>query len=254
VAIPDPPAPFPAIEVPEFELHEIAPLWSNLPDPVNADQPRNMESFGQSYGYILYRTKLKSAASGELVLPALRSYARVYVNSELVGVADRRMKQDRIKVEAKAGDILDILVEGTGRINFSRELLSERQGINGPVTLAGRELTRWQLFPLPMVDLSHLQFVLAERGATGPAFYQGHFELQATGDTFLDLRGWGKGAVWINGHALGRFWNVGPQQTLYAPAPFLQQGDNQVVIFTLGTHRSRLSGLHEPVLDEMGSE
>ncbi len=254
VAIPDPPVPIPAIEVPEFELHEIAPLWSNLPDPLNADQPRNMEAFGQSYGYILYRTKLKSATHGELVLPALRSYARVYVNSELVGVADRRIKQERIKVEAKAGDILDILVEGTGRINFSRELLAERQGINGPVTLLGRELAGWQIFPLPMADLSHLQFVLAERGATGPAFYHGHFQLQATGDTFFDLRGWGKGAVWINGHALGRFWNVGPQQTLYVPAPFLKQGGNQVVIFTLGTHRSRLSGLREPVLDEMGSE
>jgi len=254
VAIPDPPAPLPVIEVPAFELYEIAPLWSNLPDPVNAEQPRNMETFGQSYGYILYRTKLNSAASGELVLPALRSYARIYVNSELVGVADRRLKQDRIRVEAKAGDVLDILVEGTGRINFSRELLSERQGINGSVTVAGREVNGWQVFPLAMDDFSHLQFVLAKSGATGPGFYQGHFELQATGDTFLDLRGWGKGAVWINGHALGRFWNVGPQQTLYVPAPFLKQGANQVVIFTLGTHRSRLSGLHEPVLDEMGSE
>ncbi len=254
VVFPDPPAPRPAIEVPEFEIHEIAPLWSNLPNPVSTKQPRNMEAFDQSYGYILYRTRLNSAASGDLVLPALRSYARVYLNSKLVGMADRRKKQNRIQVQAKSGDVLDILVEGTGRINFSRELLSERQGINGPVTVAGREVTGWQVYPLPMDDFSHLQFVPAESDATGPGFYQGHFDLQTAGDTFLDLRKWGKGAVWINGHALGRFWNVGPQQTLYVPAPFLEQGTNQVIVFTLGTHASRLRGLREPVLDEMGTE
>ena len=102
-----------------------------------------------------------------------------------------------------------------------------------------------------MDDFAHLQFVPAESSAAGPGFYQGQFELQTAGDTFLDLRGWGKGAVWINGHALGRFWNVGPQQTLYVPAPFLKPGTNQVVVFTLRTHASRLHGLREPVLDEL---
>jgi len=254
VAIPDAPTPLPIIEIPAFELDRAAPLWSNLPNPVNADQPRGMEWFGQSYGYILYRTTLKAPATGDLVLPALRSYARVFVNSKLVGIADRRKKQDRVKLQANSGDALDVLVEGTGRINFSRELLSERQGLNCPVTVAGKELIGWQVFPLPMDDLSRLKFLSAGTGLTGPAFYQGHFDLQTTGDTFLDLRGWGKGAVWINGHALGRFWSVGPQQTLYVPAPFLKQGTNEVVVFTLGGHKTQLRGLREPVLDEMGSE
>ena len=253
VEIPDPPAPLPIIEVPEFELQENASLWSGLPDPVAAEQPRNMESFGQSYGYILYRTKLKSPGAGELVLPALRSYARVYVNSKLVGTVDRRLKQNRVKMQVDAGDILDILVEGTARINFSRELLTERQGIDGSVTLAGRELKGWQVFPLPMEDFASLKFSTGEN-VRGPAFYRGHFDLSAAGDTFLDLRGWGKGAVWINGHALGRFWNIGPQQTLYVPAPFLRKGSNEVVVFTVGGHTKRLRGLKEPVLDEMGSE
>jgi len=253
VEIPDPPAPLPIVEVPEFELHESASLWSSLPDPIAAEQPRNMESFGQSYGYILYRTKLKSKGMGELVLPALRSYARVYVNSKLVGLADRRLKQDRVNVQATAGDILDILVEGTARINFSRELLTERQGIDGAVSLAGHELTGWQVYPLPMEDFAALKFS-AKENVTGPAFYRGHFDLKTTGDTFLDLRRWGKGAVWVNGHALGRFWNVGPQQTLYLPAPFLRKGSNDVVVFTVGGHTNRLRGLKEPVLDEMGSE
>ena len=253
VEIPDPPTPMPIIEVPEFELRESAPLWSNLPEPVTVEHPRNMESFGQSYGYILYRTKLKSSGAGELVLPALRSYARVYLNSKLGGVADRRLKQDRVKLHANAGDVLDIVVEGTARINFSRELLTERQGMDGPVTLAGQELTGWQVFPLPMEDFSRLRFSSAS-DASGPSFYRGRFDLTNVGDTFLDLRGWGKGAVWINGHALGRFWNVGPQQTLYLPAPFLRKGSNEVVVFTMTGHATRLRGLRSPVLDEIGHE
>ncbi len=257
VALPDPPAPLPVIELPEFAVDRMAPVWNfDFSKAVTVDRPRNMETFGQSYGYILYRTTLKSPADGDLVLPALRSYARVYLNWKLVGAVDRRKKQDRIRLHASANDELDILVEGTGRINFSIELRNERQGINGPVTLAGHELTGWQVLPLPMDDLSNLAFSGMEpsKGSVGPAFYQAHFDLQTLGDAFLDTRGWGKGAVWINGHALGRFWNVGPQQTLYVPAPYLKQGQNEVIVFTLGGKNVSLRGLREPVLDEMGSE
>lgn len=256
VAFPDPPEPLSVTEIPEFELNRVAPLWDNLLTPSRVDQPRNMESFGQSYGYILYRTTLKTAASGDLVLPALRSYAGVYLNGKLVGTADRRNKQNRVKLQGTPGDQLDVLVEGTGRINFSTELRNERQGINGPVTLAGHELPGWQVFTLPMENFSTLHFESADEAkpAAGPAFYQGHFDLQSLGDTFLDLRGWGKGAVWINGHPLGRFWNVGPQQTLYVPAPYLKTGTNKVILFTLGGHTLRLRGLRDPRLDEMGSE
>ncbi len=255
VTLPDPPPPLPVIEIPSLELGSIAPLWENLPAPLTVDQARNMESFGQSYGYILYRTTLKCAASGDLILPALRSYARVYLNGELVGSSDRRKKQDRVKLHGQANDRLDILVEGTGRINFSVELRNERQGINGAVAFAGHELIGWQVFPLPMNDLSTLRFESTgiDKPAT-PAFYRQLFDLHSVGDTFLDTRGLGKGAVWINGHALGRFWNVGPQQTLYVPAPYLKQGRNEVVVFTLGGKSVRLRGLREPILDEMGTE
>jgi beta-galactosidase len=213
-----------------------------------------METFGQSYGYILYRTKVSSAAEGELVLPQMRSYARIYVNQKFIGDVDRRKKQDWLKLSAKKGDTLDILVEGTGRINFTTELRNERQGLNGAVTLAGRGLTGWEVFPLPMNDLANLHFSAMPTDLSGPVFYSGHFDLQTLGDTFLDTRGLGKGAVWINGHAIGRFWNVGPQQTLYVPAPWLKQGRNEIVVFTLGGHELRMRGLREPVLNELGSE
>jgi beta-galactosidase len=254
--IPDPPQPLPVIEIPEFRLDSgMAPV-SNLAVPrERIERPRNMETFGQSSGYILYRTTLKSAAEGELVLPELRSYACVYLDWKLVGTLDRRKKQDRIKLRGSAGDDLAILVEGTGRINFTPELRNERQGIHGPVMLAGYELTAWQVLPLPMDDVSSIKFGGLEpsRGAVGPAFYKGRFELKHVGDTFLDLRDWGKGAVWINGHALGRFWNVGPQQTLYVPGPWLNRGTNEVVVFTLGGHELRLRGLREPILNQLGS-
>jgi beta-galactosidase len=255
--IPDPPQPLPVIEVPEFPLDSgMVPLWNLAVPRERIERPRNMETFGQCYGYILYRTTLKSEADGELVLPELRSYARVYRDWKLVGTLDRRKKQDRIKLRGNPGDELDILVEGTGRINFTRELRNERQGINGPVMLAGQELTGWQVLPLPMQDVSSIEFagMKPSQGALGPAFYKGHFELENVGDTFLDMRGWGKGAAWINGHALGRFWNVGPQQTLYVPGPWLKRGTNEVVVFTLGGHELRLRGLGEPILNQLGSE
>jgi beta-galactosidase len=253
VAIPDPTAALPVIEVPEFELTQSAAVWSNLPAPISVERPRSMETFGQSYGYILYRTKIKEALTAELVIHELRSYARIFLNGRPVGTLDRRKKQDRLQIEAGLDSTLDILVEGTGRINFTTELRNERQGINGPVTLGGKELSGWQVFPLAMDDLSKLQFHESlKRFAPGPAFYRGHFDLRDTGDTFLDTRGWGKGSVWINGHGLGRFWNLGPQQTLYVPAPWLRKGTNEIVVFTQGEPKdARLRGLRQPVLDEL---
>jgi len=254
--IPDPPPPLPLIEVPEFSLEESASLWSTLPSPSSVETPRSMESFGQSYGYILYRTKLKEPVAGELVIRELRSYALVYVNGKQAGTLDRRKKEDRPRLKAGADSTLDVLVEGTGRINFTTALRSERQGINGSVTIAGRDLTGWQVFPLPMDDLSKLHFAKADPAMpSGPAFYRGHFDLQDVGDTFLDTRNWGKGAVWINGHALGRFWNLGPQQTLYVPAPWLHQGSNEVVVFAQEQPKNlHMRGLSVPVLGELGRD
>ena len=260
VAFPDPPAALPVIEIPEFQLDKNASLWDLVRDQAfggekSIERPRNMESVGQSYGYILYRTRLKSAAVGELVLPLVRSYARVYVNGKLVGTVDRRKIEVPLNLRANANDRLDILVEGTGRINFSRELRNERQGMNGPVMLAGNEVSGWQVFPLPMEDFSRVKFAAIDSGKdpNEPALYKGHFDLQSLGETFLDTRGWEKGAVWINAHALGRFWNVGPQQTLYVPAPWLRKGRNEIVIFTFGADKRVVRGLDAPILDQMGS-
>ncbi|MEJ7662049.1 MAG: hypothetical protein WKG07_21990 [Hymenobacter sp.] len=52
-------------------------------------------------------------------------------------------------------------------------------------------------------------------------------------DSYLDMRQWGKGVVWINGHNLGRYWGIGPQQTIYVPAEWLRKGQNEVTVLEL---------------------
>jgi beta-galactosidase len=80
----------------------------------------------------------------------------------------------------------------------------------------------------------------AEEAPSGgePAFYRGTFDISERADTFLRLDGWTKGCVFLNGFHLGRYWNRGPQRTLYIPAPLLRNGVNELIVFELhGTDR-----------------
>ena len=74
------------------------------------------------------------------------------------------------------------------------------------------------------------------------------FRSRETGDVYLDMRGWGKGNVWVNGRNLGRYWKVGPQQTLFVPGVWLKKGRNEVIALDLleGGTRS-LAGVKDPV-------
>jgi beta-galactosidase len=243
-----PPQP-PVTAVAPFRLKESASLWDNLPLPVQDETPRAMEIYGQAYGFILYRTRLQVATHGTLRLGGLNDYAQVYLNGQLAGVLDRREKQDSLPLNASAGAQLDILVENDGRVNSTRTIRHEAKGIPGGVTVDGAALTGWQVYPLPMTDPRELRF---HRGArqNGPAFYRGTFRVDGLGDTFLDVRKLNKGAVWINGHPIGRYWNIGPQDTLYVPGPWLHRGDNQIVVFDLkGLSSPQLAGLSQPILD-----
>lgn len=230
--LPEVPAVAKTMSLPEFKLDETAQLFANLPKPITSEKPQNMEQVGQSYGYILYSTKVKGPVSGELVIADVRDYAQVYVDGKLVGTLDRRLKQDRLPVSIAAKEAkLEILVENTGRINFTKALRGERKGITKSVTLAGSELTGWQIYTLPMADVGMLRF---NKGpAQAPAFYRGAMNVGSPADTYLDMRNWSKGTVWVNGHHLGRFWNIGPQQTLYVPGAWLKKGKNDVVVFDL---------------------
>ena len=245
---PIPPTPDP-IAIPPIALNASRALWSSLPDAITAPQPLTMEDIGQNYGYILYRTTLPTAGDGDLVLDQLHNYARIYLDGVFKGSLDRRLDKMSLPLHvASAGRHLDILVENSGRVNFSIVLRGERTGITKQVLWRGQPLEGWSIHPLPMQTPDQLTF--SSDPCTGPCFYQGHFTLATTGDTFLDVRSLGKGAVWINGHALGRYWDIGPQQTLYVPGPWLKEGDNQITVFDLKAKGPfTLSTLDHPLLD-----
>ncbi len=242
----------PTMTVPPFPLTESVSLWKTLPKAIASTDPKPMEMVGQSYGYILYRTMIAHPVDGELIFQHLHDYAQIYLNGSLIGTLDRRLHQDRLRLDIHAPNTrLDILVENSGRVNFGPGIRTEWQGIRGVVTLAGNTLTGWQVYTLPMTDPGSLPFSKpsGETNATqGPTFYKGQFNLQTASDTFLDLRSLKKGAVWVNGHPLGRFWDIGPQRDLYVPGPWLKRGKNTVVVFDLISQPGRkIGGLKAPL-------
>jgi beta-galactosidase len=230
-----------------FRLTQSTALWSALGAPVHVKQLRAMETFGQSYGYILYRTVPQWTSHAMLAIHGVRDFAQVYIDGNLVATLDRRLGQDSSMIAVPAGAAqLDILVENGGRVNFTKALQGERKGITGPVTMDGMPIPGWDVFALPMTNAPAPR--PARTTPNGPAFYRGEFTVAKPGDTFLDTRGWGKGAVWVNGHALGRFWDIGPQETLYIPGVWLRRGRNTVVVFDLGApDRTTMQGVMHPV-------
>jgi len=242
------PDPMPFIAVPEFALNESASLWSNLPKAIPSETPKPMEAFGQAYGYILYRTELTGPQAGELKIDELRDYAAIYVNQKLIATRDHRLTEPPLLLTIPAGRAtLDILVENTGRVNFGPHLQDGRAGITDSVSLDNRKLTGWQIYTLPMSTpdtITHWQSTRAK----GPAFHRGSFTLTSVGDTFLDTRKLSKGFVWLNGHNLGRVWDIGPQYSLYVPAAWLKQGRNEVVVFDYtDLAQPTLSGVKDPI-------
>jgi beta-galactosidase len=244
--LPELPAPLPMIEIPRFDLREAAALAGLLGKPVLSKQPITMEALGQQYGFVLYRKRVAKRVRGLLETKGVRDYAVVLQGARTLGALDRRLKQESLEVDLESGEPLDILVENMGRINFGPHLVNDRKGIVGQVTLAGSVLTGWENYALPMTDLSALHF--SSSNVKGPAFLRGQFELSSLGDTFLDMRGWGKGYVWVNGHNLGRYWKIGPQQCLFVPSVWLSQGLNQVLVLDLepADHRT-LQGIKVPI-------
>ncbi len=226
---------------------ESASLWSSLPAPVESDKLLTMEDLDQSYGYILYRTRLAASSGGELVIDGLHDYAQIYIDRKLIGTLDRRLGQSRLALPAiPSAATLDILVENSGRVNFTQVIRGERKGIVGSVTIAGHQPQHWQTFSLPLTGLAGIHFQSSP--CEGPCFY--HFEMNVPPgsgksgipDTFLNTHGLQKGMAFLNDQPLGRFWSVGPQFTLYTPGPWLHFGSNPIIIFDLqGTANESLA-------------
>lgn len=100
-------------------------------------------------------------------------------------------------------------------------------------------------------DGSHTAPLLHSRAG----YYRGFFRLDKTGDTFVNMETWGKGLVYVNGHAIGRFWSIGPQQTLYVPGCWLREGENEIVVLDVaGPAKNETWGQDSPVLDRLKLE
>ena len=220
---------------------EAAPLFENLKalaTPVRTPTPRFMEDLGQSYGYILYRTHVKGPLDPRpLTLETFHDKADVYLDGERIASYLRwapPAEEDKPILGPRAGETLqlDILCENMGRVNYGPHLL-DRKGVRG-VRLGNFYHFGWETYPLPMTDLSRLSFApISEGGVRAPAFLRATLTIEgAPADTFLRTCGLKKGFVTVNGKNIGRYYNeAGPTQTLYVPAPFLREGENEILVF-----------------------
>ncbi len=256
-----PPVPdsIPTISIPEFELNENAVLFDNLPEPVRSEEVKSMEYFEQGWGSILYRTKLKeSAARQTLVITEANDWTQVFINGERIAALSRlKGEGSAVLPPVKEGDVLDILVEAMGRMNFGKGIY-DWKGITEKVELVTEdgttELKGWEVYNIPVDYAFAKNKTYREEANTAghPAYYRGTFTLDETGDTFLDMRNWSKGMVWVNGYAIGRYWHIGPQQALYVPGCWLKKGKNEVIVLDMASpEKPALNGLREPILDQL---
>ena len=259
--LPEPPEAFPVIKVPAITEWEVAPLFDNLPDPKQTESVKPMEQFDQGWGSILYRTTLKEDIAGTLHLDEMHDWAQVFADGQLLGRLDRRQGEFTLPLKSplKKGTQLDILVEAMGRVNFDKSI-HDRKGITEKVEVItdgkATELKDWSVYSLPpFYEFVSNKNYQKGQAVNGPAYYRATFHLDKTGDTFLDMQTWGKGMVWVNGHAMGRFWEIGPQQTLYMPGCWLKEGENEIIVLDLkGPAETKVVGLEKPILDMLRTQ
>ena len=159
----------------------------------------------------------------------------VFLDGVPLGVIERDRTPSPVSLTVGPGEhTLEILVENLARINYGPRL-HDRKGITEHVRIGYQLHFGWEHFALPLDNLRRLRYAPVGESTTGPTVYRGTINIDKPADTFVHLPGWTKGAVWINGFNLGRFWNRGPQQALYLPGPLLRQGRNECHVLELHT-------------------
>ncbi len=250
-ALPAVPEPIPTMAIPDITLTRWTTLWDNLPRPKMLAQPKPFEMLGQTHGLMLYRTKLIGRKSGQLVLRELNDYGLVFLNGRFIGTLDRRLGQNTIELPQTDVTVptLEILVEAMGHINFG-EFIIDRKGITERATLNGMTLMNWETYGFPLDEKWVSSLPEAQVDASRPgAFFKGSFQLHQVADTYLDMSRYQKGFVWVNGHNLGRYWSIGPQQRLYCPAPWLRRGSNEIIVLDLHQTETRPISGREALID-----
>lgn len=208
---------------------------AELAPGIAKETPLCMEKLGQSYGYVVYEAQMnKDLRLERIAFTKTNDRACVYAGLQhLVTLYDKELVGEHpLNAQLPAGCTVRVLVENMGRVNFGYLMDQQRKGIDGNVWFNGFAHTGWKHYCLSL-DPQQLQRINfgGEYHSGTPGFYHVPFEVDTPADTFLDMSGWGKGCVFLNGFALGRFWEQGPQWKLYVPAPLLQAGHNQLCIF-----------------------
>ena len=288
-----PKAPMPIITVPKFELKEFAPFMAAMTKPVNG-APKTFEEMDMGWGTMMYSTRLPEITSQSVLTGEFHDFAQVFIDNKYIGKIDRVKNEKSLTIPAvKKGAELIIIVEGMGRINFGRAI-KDFKGIVGNVTLTTETddvemvLTpkNWMNVAIPddyetavktldMVkgvndqvaagkvkgSVPALAFTQGYEGSKKlsdimkPGYHRGYFTLKKVGDTFLNFETWGKGQVWVNGHAMGRIWSIGPQQTLYVPGCWLKKGKNEIIVLdVVGPKEAVVWGQDKPELNKLQLE
>lgn len=205
---------------------------ADLSQPIHLPYTVAMEELDQAVGYIYYRSHIgKAREIADFYLVDCMDRAQVFVNEELILTQfDRELGEKASFTLTQTENELGILVENLGRVNYSQKLNHQRKGICDGVLVNNAFQSEWDIYTLPLDNLEQLDFE-KDYHSGQPAFYRFELEAAELGDTFLDLTDWGKGFVTVNGFNIGRFWDIGPQKRLYIPAPLLQKGNNEIIVF-----------------------
>ena len=267
-----PKAPAKLISVPKFTLDEYVPLVYGMDKSIESRDVKTFEDMDLGWGMMTYSTRLPEIkGKSTLTLTDGHDFCQVYINGRYIGKLDRVMNEKTLTLPAiEKNSTMTVVVEAMGRINFGRAI-KDYKGITNSVSLAsevdGNEVTwnlkNWVITTYPDDYATALKaFKRKADGAKMPpalesksGYYRGHFNLGKVGDTFLDVERWGKGQVYVNGHALGRFWRIGPQQTLYVPSCWLKKGRNEVIILdAVGPKENLVWAQDKPELNKLQTE
>ncbi|MBQ6010786.1 MAG: beta-galactosidase [Kiritimatiellae bacterium] len=267
--IPEPPADIPTKAYGTVAMERIAPLDVLVRREVKMERPEFMERLGQGFGLVSYERMLAPGDGGRLNVDELHDFGYVFLDGKRIGTLDRRHRGVRPRIDRskeKNPRRLQIVVEAMGRINSSSGM-EDRKGMSGRVRLDKKELKGWTARMMPLdpdggenvkCKMESVKWGSADVLANAPALYRGTINVpdDVPADTFLDMRDWTKGIVWVNGHNLGRFWSIGPQQTLYLPGCWLRKGGNEVVVLDFFGPRakSEIASVGKAVLDVLQPE
>lgn len=266
-----PKTPMPIVSFPKVELTEYAPIDCGIEKSVTERDLKTFEDLNMGWGAVKYVTSLPEIKTQSLLtLKDCHDYAQVFINGKFIGKIDRVLYESTLTLPSvKEGDVLTILVEGMGRINFGRAI-KDFKGItnnalittevNGHTTTY--DLKNWEMSTIPDDHATAVRALETPRNDVKKAsqpegklgYYRGYFNLKKVGDTFINMETWGKGQVYVNGHAIGRFWGIGPQQTLYMPGCWLKKGKNEIIVLdVVGPQAPVVEGLKTPIIDKLNN-